>query len=163
MRNGVFRISKYLVVITAISCMYTGFAFATNVTLNSVQVEHLNSVINREVKGKNDRNFVNTNWTEAQRVAEFICRPLALKELQKLYPDVDKVIFDQGKHNMQRLLSPALLTGNGQYRRGINWTTFHFECELSVKTGEATGFRLTRNRVLTMAPGPVIRSEGVSQ
>lgn len=163
MRNGVFMSFKRLVIITAISCMYTGFAFAANVTLNPAQVEHLNNVINHEVKGKDDRNFVYTNWTEAQRVAEFICRPLALKELQKRYTDVDKVIFDQGKHNMQRLISPALLTGNGQYRRGINWTTFHFACELSVKTGEAMGFRLLRNKTLTMAPGPVIRSGEIGQ
>ncbi|HBC1286563.1 TPA: hypothetical protein ACGJPB_003365 [Escherichia coli] len=154
---------KRLVIITAISCMYTGFAFAANVTLNPAQVKHLNNVINHEVKGKDDRNFVYTNWTEAQRVAEFICRPLALKELQKRYTDVDKVIFDQGKHNMQRLISPALLTGNGQYRRGINWTTFHFACELSVKTGEAMAFRLLRNKTLTMAPGPVIRSGEIGQ
>lgn len=34
MHNGVFMTFKRLVVITAISCMYTGFAFATNVSLN---------------------------------------------------------------------------------------------------------------------------------
>ena len=49
MHNGVFMTFKRLVVITAISCMYTGFAFATNVSLNPAQVEHLNNVIHREV------------------------------------------------------------------------------------------------------------------
>ncbi|POT56154.1 hypothetical protein C3432_19455 [Citrobacter amalonaticus] len=132
-------IKKFLIFAAVWSCA-VGSACADEHVLNPAQSSYLHSLIKTELRNLDDQNYVNSNWTEAQRVAEFICRPLAQKYVKSLFPKVDKVIMDQGKTNKQRLISSTRLTGNGQYRSGNSWTPFDYECQLSEKTGKALKF-----------------------
>lgn len=135
-------------------------AQAHEATLNHVQRDHLNMLINHQLRTQSERDYVNKSWTEAQRVAEFICRPLAQHFIQQKFAGVDKVILDQGPKNTQHLMSANLLAGNGQYRIGNDWTPFHYECGISEQTGESLDFRLLKRELVPMAPGPVILGKG---
>lgn len=147
---------KCLAMIVGIMCSQVYYAQAEEGHLNSVQAEYLEHLIHSQLNNQADRDYVNSRWTEAQRVAEFICRPLAQKEITQQHPGADKVILDQGKENTQHLVSERLLTGNGEYRTGNKWTPFLFECEISTQTGKVEKFRILDKPVRTMAPGPVI-------
>ncbi|WP_182825883.1 hypothetical protein [Serratia sp. OS31] len=129
-----------LITLLAMLCDFSMCSvYATEAKLNPAQLNHLNEMINTQLKEQTDRNIV-YSWTEAQRVAEFFCRPLAQTVIKKRLSTVDKVVLDQGNENEQRLISPTILEGNGQYRIGSDWTPFHFQCKISEKTGEAIEF-----------------------
>lgn len=157
---AVSRALKSLAMIAGVMCCYIQ---AAETQLNNVQRQYLDHLIHTQLNNQADRDYVNNSWTEAQRVAEFICRPLAQQEIARQHAGVDKVILDQGKENTQHLLSDHLLTGNGEYRTGNTWTPFLFECEISTQTGKAVKFRLLDKAVRTMAPGPVIHHRNVTQ
>ncbi|WP_201472323.1 hypothetical protein [Escherichia coli] len=115
-----------------------------------------------QIKNDSDFQSIRAEWTEAHKVAEFLCRPVALNMLRKMHPEVDKVFLGDGKNGGLTLHSSSQLTGTGQYRtRGINWVPFNFRCLLSPSTGAVTGFDYRLNTdtpgVRVMAPGPVVR------
>ncbi|ECC9460408.1 hypothetical protein DRW78_16050, partial [Salmonella enterica subsp. salamae] len=148
---------KCLVMIAGIMCSHVYYVQAEEGHLNSVQAEYLEHLIHSQLNNQADRDYVNSRWTEAQRVAEFICRPLAQKEITRQHPGADKVILDQGKKDTQHLLSARFLIGNGEYRTGNTWTSFLFKCEISTQTGKAEKFQILDKPVVRgMMPGPVI-------
>lgn len=154
--GSVFCIINTLVFATVVYGSTVCPAQADEATLPPQQREYLNTQINQQLRSQSDRDYVSTYWTEAQRVAEFICRPLAQRFIEQAFTGVDKVILDQGPKNTQHLRSSTRLTGNGEYRTGNDWTPFHYECVISGQTGEALEFRLLKRHMLTMAPGSVI-------
>lgn len=154
--GNIFRTISTLVLAVMVYGSTVCPAQAAEVILNPAQREYLNTLINHQLRGQSDRDYVQKNWTEAQRVAEFICRPLGQQFVKQAFAGVDKVILDQGAKNTQHLRSVTLLTGTGQYRTGNDWTPFHYECVISGQTGEALEFRLLSRDILTMAPEPVI-------
>lgn len=131
-------------------------AHASDARLNQSQLDYLNALINTQVKEQSDIDIIN-GWTEAQRAAEFICRPLAEKTIKEQFHTSDRIILDQGADNQQHLVSATMLMGKGLYREGMNWTPFHFQCEIS-ETGEAVNFHIVKNTI-TMAPGPAINTD----
>ncbi|ECC8733136.1 DUF930 domain-containing protein [Salmonella enterica subsp. enterica] len=121
----------------------------------------LESVINKQVKNDNDRLFVRNTWSEARLVAEFLCRPAALKEIRKHYPDAGKVFLGSGHNSGLTLHSSTRLTGKGQYiRRGsTEWHAFNFECLTDVDKGRVKRFRYSEKKYperYPMVPGPVM-------
>ncbi|EDJ9072692.1 TPA: DUF930 domain-containing protein [Salmonella enterica] len=121
----------------------------------------LESVINKQVKNDNDRLFVRNSWSEARQVAEFLCRPAALKEIRKHYPDAEKVFLGSGHNSGLTLHSSTRLTGKGQYiRRGsTEWHAFNFECLTDVDKGRVKRFRYSEKKYperYPMVPGPVM-------
>lgn len=129
--------------------------------LTPEQQSYLEQEIRTQVKNDSDFRSVQAEWNEAHKVAEFLCRPVALEMLRKTLPEVDKVFLGDGKNGGLRLLSPSHLTGTGQYRSGgINWVSFSFSCKLSPSTGAVTGFDYRTNisapGAHVMAPGPVV-------
>lgn len=130
--------------------------------LTSVQQSYLEQAIRAQIKNDSDFQSIRAEWTEAHKVAEFLCRPAALNMLRKTHQEVDKVFLGDGKNGGLTLLSSSQLTGTGQYRAGgINWVSFSFRCMLSPSTGGVTGFDYRLNTdtpgVRVMAPGPVVR------
>lgn len=81
-------------------------------------------------------------WPESRQVAEFLCRPAALKEIQKTVPQVDRVFLGGENGQGLQLEDAGHLTGEGLYRTGSTWSGFHFECGLSGKDGQVMSFRL---------------------
>ncbi|ECL1759209.1 hypothetical protein FPN25_17100 [Salmonella enterica] len=130
--------------------------------LTSVQQSYLEQAMRTQIKNDSDFQSIRAEWTEAHKVAEFLCRPVALNTLRKTYPEVDKVFLGDGKNGGLTLLSSSQLTGTGQYRAGgIHWVPFSFRCMLSPSTGAVTGFDYRLNTdtpgVRVMAPGSVVR------
>jgi len=93
-----------------------------------------------ELRTSEDRALA-SEWSDAKKVAEFICRPLALSELKKWNKDADRVFLGTDDPNTLDLATNRLLTGSGQVRTGNDWTTFTFECELDADSGTALSFR----------------------
>lgn len=96
----------------------------------------------KELKSPEERSLAN-GWSDAKKVAEFICRPLAQSELKRSVEGADRVFLGTDDPGTLDLASSELLTGSGQVRSGSDWTSFTFECGLDPKTGKATSFEAT--------------------
>ena len=79
-------------------------------------------------------------WTDAKKVAEFICRPLATKVLKRRSKHTDRVFLGTDEPNTLHLMSNRRLQGSGQARTGNEWRGFTFTCRLSPMTGKAVSF-----------------------
>lgn len=103
------------------------------------QKTYLNRQITQSLHDKEEQQMV-FEWDEAEQVAEFICRPIALAVIQKTAPLADKVFLGDAKKESLTLKSAHELVGTGQYRTGFEWTTFKFTCKINEKTGKAGDF-----------------------
>ncbi|KKX32971.1 DUF930 domain-containing protein [Rhizobium sp. LC145] len=93
----------------------------------------------KELKAPEER-AVAAGWSDAKKVAEFICRPLALSELQKWNKQADRVFLGTDDPRTLDLTDNHLLSGSGDVRTGNDWTSFKFTCELDPQTGKARSF-----------------------
>ncbi|RPE79977.1 hypothetical protein [Vulcaniibacterium tengchongense] len=82
-------------------------------------------------------------WSNAKKVAEAICRPLALPALRKQVKGADRVFLGSDDPATLTLESDRLLRGRGQLRAGDAWRQFAFRCRLDPGTGRATAFAAT--------------------
>ncbi|HGG5185948.1 TPA: hypothetical protein ACLGU7_004836 [Salmonella enterica] len=103
-------------ILCSVFLFYVGSVYADILTQGEKVT--LDKMINQQVKNKNDRQSARNEWSEARRVAEFLCRPVALKEIQKRYPDADRVFLGSGHNDGLTLHSASHLTGCGQFRTG---------------------------------------------
>jgi len=87
-----------------------------------------------------------SGWTDAKKVAEFICRPLALRELKKWNKQADRVFLGTDDPSTLALKSNQQLSGSGQVRTGSDWTDFTFTCGLDAGTGKARSFKTSLSR-----------------
>lgn len=78
--------------------------------------------------------------SDARKVAETMCRPLALEYFRECYETADRVFLGTGKDDSLILHGNSRLTGTGQVREGFNWHYFTFDCQLNPATGYATSF-----------------------
>ncbi|EAO4206420.1 hypothetical protein M8Q70_003545 [Salmonella enterica] len=123
---------------------FTGITSTSNaVNKMSPQLQlHVMQEMTSHVISPEDREYIQHEWSDARKVAEFICRPSALETLRKGPPKADKVFLGDGHNGGLTLHSSIRLTGTGQYRsHGTEWEKFNFTCELSPLTGEVTDFR----------------------
>ncbi|MER9576547.1 hypothetical protein NKJ09_18895 [Mesorhizobium sp. M0189] len=81
-------------------------------------------------------------WTDAKKVAEFICRPAAMKALKHRIKGVDRVFLGTDDPSTLQLVSNRRLTGSGQARTGDDWQAFSFSCGLNPQTGKAISFEI---------------------
>lgn len=81
-----------------------------------------------------------SQWSDAKKVAEFICRPLATAVLKR-ESNADRVFLGTDDPHTLHLLSDRELQGSGQYRSGDDWRTFTFSCALDPRNGTATAFK----------------------
>jgi hypothetical protein len=94
-----------------------------------------------KLKSPQERSLASA-WTDAKKVAEFICRPQATTVLKRRF-NADRVFLGTDDPSTLELRSDAQLTGNGQYRAGSKWRTFAFSCVLDPRKGTATSFQTT--------------------
>lgn len=80
-------------------------------------------------------------WSNAKKVAEFICRPAALRSLAKQEASVDKVLLGTEDPATLSLESAGRLKGIGQYRKGDKWTDIDFVCDIDADTGKVSSFQ----------------------
>ncbi|KAA6130959.1 DUF930 domain-containing protein [Cupriavidus cauae] len=89
-----------------------------------------------------DRN-VASQWSDARKVAEVMCRPLALQELKRTDAKVDRVFLGDDTPQSLSLKGNTVLEGNGQARGRSGWRNFTFTCLLDAQTARATAFEAT--------------------
>jgi hypothetical protein len=95
------------------------------------------------MKGAADRH-VAEGWTNAKKVAEFLCRPAALPVLKKQDKSIDRVFLGTDAPETLTLESPRRLVGSGTFRSTAGWTDFKFACELDPETAKVTAFKTTK-------------------
>jgi hypothetical protein len=81
-----------------------------------------------------------SHWSDAKKVAEFICRPLATAVLKREH-GADRIFLGTDDPRSLRLLDDRELQGSGQYRSGKDWHTFTFSCALDPRNGAAASFK----------------------
>lgn len=123
----------------------TSFLWVSDAVASSLLSAEQQNVISHsisELKAEEERSLAD-GWPDAKKVAEFICRPLALPELKRSFADADRVFLGTDDPGTLKLESNELLTGSGQVRIGDDWETFTFACSLYPETGEAKSFEVT--------------------
>ena len=86
------------------------------------------------------------HMSDAQKVAETMCRPIALEYFRERYETADRVFLGTGNDGSLILHGNSRLTGTGQVREGFNWHYFTFDCQLNPATGYATSFSANLTR-----------------
>lgn len=86
-----------------------------------------------------DRN-VASQWSDAKKVAEIMCRPLALQELKRTDAKVDRVFLGDDTPQSLTLKGNTVLEGSGQARGRTGWRNFTFACALDPETARAKSF-----------------------
>ncbi|EBC1602732.1 TPA: hypothetical protein G8L55_004537 [Salmonella enterica] len=131
-------------------------SFATSYLLTPAQ-QHMKQVMDARINNTGDRKIILHEWSDAHRVAGFLCRLQSLKPCGNKNKKADKVFLGNGKNGGLNLQPATILTGAGQCRTdGTVWKIFSFSCELSPVTGGVTNFRSDANRLRPMAPEPII-------
>jgi hypothetical protein len=82
-----------------------------------------------------------SQWSDAKKAAEFICRPMAMSVLQRELKTADRVFLGTDDPATLNLVSDSLLKGSGQVRTNDGWRTFNFSCALDPQTGKAVSFQ----------------------
>jgi len=108
------------------------------VTLSKAQKERLAEAV-QVLKNPGERRMAQ-QWSTAKQVAEWLCRPIALRTLHKQHPDIDRVFLGMGNKDDLDLVSNRLLRGKGEARSGGEWKTFTFTCELDPHRGDVSNF-----------------------
>jgi hypothetical protein len=83
------------------------------------------------------------NWSNARKVAEWICRPAALTVVKKQDQRADRVILGTDDLKSLTLETNGRLTGSGLFRTFHGWKDFSFACELNPETAKVTSFQIT--------------------
>ncbi|WP_374532970.1 hypothetical protein [Phenylobacterium sp.] len=107
-------------------------------SLSPAQKAVVEKVISR-LKTPEERNLA-SGWSNAKKVAEFICRPAALPSLRRQAPGADKVFLGADDPTTLTLVSKRSLIGVGQVRSGATWRDFTFTCALTPSSGKVAGF-----------------------
>ncbi|MBD1229483.1 hypothetical protein [Xenorhabdus griffiniae] len=133
--------SRYLTYLGVISLLLSAFAQAQvpSQQLSPDQTKYLQQQINEQVTDKSALSMVES-WSDAKKVAEFICRPFALPIIKKYYKDTDKIFLGIDSKESIRLKQPSELVGIGMYRTNDGWHDIRFSCKLDA-TGKARSFR----------------------
>lgn len=86
---------------------------------------------------------VASEWSNAKKVAELLCRPAATAYWKKKAPGTDRVFLGTDAPATLLLESDSRLTGSGQYRTPKGWTDFQFTCSLDASKGTVRSFDAT--------------------
>ncbi|NSX03495.1 DUF930 domain-containing protein [Cupriavidus gilardii] len=109
-----------------------------NSPLNDSQRQALDRAIDT-LRTPADRN-VASQWSDAKKVAEVMCRPLALQELKRTDAKVDRVFLGDDTPQSLTLKGNTVLEGSGQARSRGGWRNFTFTCALDPETARARSF-----------------------
>jgi hypothetical protein len=85
---------------------------------------------------------VHNEKTDARKLADFFCAPLALAELKKADKTANKVVLgaDENGESPLAAVGNTKVSGLGTARFYGTWKTFAFECTLDATKATATSF-----------------------
>ncbi|OTA15956.1 hypothetical protein Xvie_02293 [Xenorhabdus vietnamensis] len=150
--------SKYLTYLGASCLLLSAFAQAQapSQQLSPSQKQYLQQQINEQTTDKSALPMVK-DWSDAKKVAEFICRPFALPIIKQHYKDADKVFLGDVSPDSMRLEHSSELNGIGMYRTDDGWHDIRFSCKLNA-AGKAQSFKFEKivTPKLQTGPGPVV-------
>jgi hypothetical protein len=120
-------------------CMLANAADHSEPALSAAQTAVISGQI-ATLKSPVDRH-VAQGWSNAKKVAELICRPVALSTLKKQTKGADRVFLGTDAPESLTLESDRQLTGRGEVRTPQGWRDFTFTCDLDPTTGKVVHFR----------------------
>jgi hypothetical protein len=82
------------------------------------------------------------NWSNAKKVAEWICRPAALPAVRKQDQRAGRVVLGTDELKSLTLETNGRLTGSGLFRTVHGWTDFNFACEVNPETAKVISFQI---------------------
>lgn len=85
------------------------------------------------------------SWDNAKKASEFICRPIALTEIQrKGFPKADRIFLGEDNQDSLNLslIRQYHLTGIGEVRIDDAWYDFTFQCDIDSVKGIVTFFNI---------------------
>ncbi|MDR0218154.1 MAG: hypothetical protein LBI71_04600 [Enterobacteriaceae bacterium] len=125
--------------------------------LSSSQKEYLQQEIDKQVTDKSAMDEIQ-KWSDAKKIAEFVCRPLALTTIQQQHKDADKVFLGDVAPNSIKLQNAERLVGKGMYRTDNGWKDIRFSCKLDAATGKAILFKYedAKSARFQTGPGPAV-------
>jgi hypothetical protein len=129
----------FAIVVLLMSACSWGFADQQQPKLSGAEQSAIADQIGK-VKSSSDRQAIKS-WSNAKKVAEFICRPAALHSLAKQEPSIDKVMLGTDDPATLSLESVGRLKGVGQYRKGDKWSDIDFVCDIDPDTGKVSSFQ----------------------
>lgn len=136
------RLSALTLTLALITIPFTAAnSLAQETSLSNAQNRIVNNGID-SLKGAADRQLAQS-WTNAKKVAEFICRPVALPTLKAHLPGVDRVFLGMAQDNSLTLNANDELSGIGTARGAKGWRDFTFKCMIAPETGRVTHFEMS--------------------
>jgi hypothetical protein len=93
------------------------------------------------LKAPADRTLA-ANWSNAKKVAEWICRPAALPVVRRQDQRAGRVVLGTDDLKSLTLETNGRLTGSGLFRTVHGWTDFNFACEVNPETAKVTNFQI---------------------
>ncbi len=142
MKSTIWKAASLTLLMIAI-CPLANAADRTEPTLSSAEV----AVISRQIatlRSPTDRS-VAQEWSNAKKVAELICRPVALPALKKQIKETDRVFLGTDAPQSLTLESDRRLAGSGQARTPQGWQDFTFTCNLNPSTGKVIDLQIHLN------------------
>ena len=94
------------------------------------------------LKAPADRTLA-ANWSNAKKVAEWICRPAALPAVRKQDQRAGRVVLGTDDLESLTLETNGRLIGSGLFRTVHGWQDFNFACEVNPETAKVTSFQIT--------------------
>jgi hypothetical protein len=137
MKNATWKTATLALLITLSS--FSNAADHSKITLSPAETAVISLQI-ATLKSSTDRN-VAQGWSNAKKVAELICRPVALPLLKKQIKGADRVFLGTDAPQSLTLESNRRLTGSGQVRTPQGWKNFNFTCNLNPTTGKVIDFK----------------------
>jgi len=136
------RHSSLVVVVVSLVLATAGWGFSDQPQEPKLSSAERNVIAEQigKVKSPADRQVIK-EWSNAKKVAEFICRPAALRSLSKQDAAIDKVMLGTDDPSSLSLESTTRLLGAGQYRKGDKWTDISFACDIDSDTGKVSSFQ----------------------
>lgn len=85
---------------------------------------------------------MSTSWSDAKKLVEFLCQPVAMAELKKTFPKADRVFFGPDEEGVKKFVvdPQKSVAGSGTFREAAAWHDFTFTCTFNPETAAATSF-----------------------
>ena len=136
------KVSSFEVVFLAVTAtVIVSSPVSAQTVLSPAQQKVVSQQVTR-LKGTEEKADVN-GWSDARKLAEFFCRPIALAEFKKANKQASRVFLGRDDEDVKKFVieGNTKVSGNGSVRFFGEWKDFSFACTLDPDKGTATSFK----------------------